>query len=144
MLLLTTAAAMALSPIPGDVAKHPFGGRVPVVENVNSAIQSGWDVQHYEIHADFNLISKKVETSVEITVRATTSAPGRFTLHANGPTVSAIEVEGTTVEASVSGQQLLVPMPEVSVGTDLTVVVDSSASLGWRRLGDPLGRRNAL
>ena len=136
MLLLTTATAMALSPIPGDVAKHPFGGRVPLIENVRSAIQSGWDVQHYEISADFNLISKKVETSVEITVRARTSTPGRFTLHANGPLVSAIEVEGSAVEASVSGQQLLVPMPEVSAGTDLTVVVDSSASLGS---GEDLG-----
>ena len=130
MIGLIATAALALEPAPRDVLKHPFGGRAPVIENLSGAIQSGWDMQHYEIHAEFDLNAKAVDTKIRMIARSRRDGPGALTLHANGPTISEVRVQGEAVEYTVVGQEVRVPMPEIPQGEDAEVTVLSSAGLG--------------
>lgn len=127
-LLVTTA--MAIEPPPRDVVKHPFGGRAPVIENFSGLMQSGWDMRHYEIHADFDLNARAVDTKIQMTARSRRDGPGVLTLHANGPSISEIRVEGVAVEYSRVGQEVRVPMPDVSQGEEVILTAVSSAALG--------------
>ena len=104
MIGLVVTAALALEPAPRDVVKHPFGGRAPVVENTSRAIQSGWDMAHYEIHANFDLDGKSVSTETRMLAQSRKAGPGPLTLHANGPVISEIRVEGAAVEFTTACQ----------------------------------------
>ena len=136
MIALLATAALALEMAPSDVAKHPFGGRAPVVENLSSAIQSGWDMQHYEINAEFDLSARTVQTETHMVALSRRDTPGPLTLHANGPVISEVRVGGVAVEYTLGGQEVWVPVPDVSQGEEIEVTVVSSAGLGT---GEDLG-----
>jgi len=124
------AAVLAQGPNLREPVKHPFGGRAPVSENLSSAMQSDWDVQHYQFRADFHLDDAEVRVKSVIRVQSRSTQPGALLLHSNGPKLGDIWVGNKKAGVTQQGQQLWVEMPAMEAGEEIELTLNYTSDIG--------------
>lgn len=90
----------------------------------SGGLQAGWDVQRYALDLWFQPEGRQIIGQTTATVEARRDGPGPLKLHANGPVVSEITVDGEEVSFSAEDDALSVEMPaSARAGDTLSVVV---------------------
>jgi aminopeptidase N len=145
MTILLAAASLFAAPPPealralDDPASHRLQRRhLPPVDAERSPFPEavdgmGWDIQSYRISLHFDMEAQEVEGHADITAVRTTGED--FVLHARGPEILSVQVDGADQAWSRSGDELYLGAlegEEVQVSVDwLAVPSEGMGGLQW-------------
>jgi len=105
--------------------------------------QTDWDVAHYDINVVLDSDASQVQGVITVSADASVDQPDALMLHANGPDIESITVDGDDADWSQSGEEVLVSVEDTSAGDTVLVEVTYTAGgndsfdygLNW---GDPI------
>ena len=124
-LLSVGAGAHAEAPDPLRLAFKHDSEPAPLA----GALQPGWDVQHYDLDLWFTPSSHQIVGQSTAIVMARLDAPGPLKLHASGPVVSTITVDGADATWTTADDALWVDMPATTeAGAELSVLVSYTSA----------------
>jgi aminopeptidase N len=105
------------------VFRHPVALR-PAAR----AMQAGWDVQHYDLDVQLDPVAELVTGAITVQLRALADAPGPLLLHADGPAISLLTVDGAAATWQQADDEVWIDPPDgVLADQDVTVVVQYTA-----------------
>lgn len=145
-LLLLAPLCRAAPPPPADLPSLPrplpHGARARPAPRT-PAPADGWDVQAYDIDVDIDPDARTVEGRTRLTAAASGAPPDHLVLHADGPELLSVEVDGAPVAWTHEGDEVRIPTTpggaEVTVEVRYRVSGDDTMGgylgLDW---GDPL------
>lgn len=145
-LLLITTASLAAPPPPVALRDLPRLDRHParaLPPPATPETEDGWDIQVYDIAVDIDPDARTVEGDILITAEAPGAPPDHIVLHADGPEILAVVVDGQPVGWTHHGDEVTVPTPtdDGSVAIQVRYRVSGDDTMGgylgldW---GDPL------
>ncbi|MCB9746715.1 MAG: hypothetical protein H6739_24235 [Alphaproteobacteria bacterium] len=109
MFLTLCAVALAHPGDARDVFKHPLGGPSPAAPQ--GLMQEGWDLLAYDMEHRFDLDEMEVSGVITAAAQARRASPGPLTLHADGPRLASVTVDGQPADVGQSGDTLSVATP---------------------------------
>jgi len=117
---------------------------------------TGWDISHYDIDLKVDPDAQTVAGTITLTADANSTAPQSLVLHADGPTITQITVDGAAVTWTQDGDDVQIPTTHASDKLTLTITYSVSGDdttgsflgLPWGQpitsLNEPSGARHWL